>query len=129
MHEGYEDDLTIVDAELLWRRIPERWVVADRETGRRRISSAAFDNHPNGTPMSVYLSSVIRSDGRGPDSVLLPGFFLAAITAQTARENGQGVHRAPLPEEPSHAEVFGRKTKSIRRKLARSAQWIVGPSD
>lgn len=129
MHEGYEDDSTITDAEDLWRRIPQRWIVPDRETGGSRISSAAFDDHPNGSPMSVYLCSVVLAEGRGPNTVLMTDFYLAAITAKTARENGQGIHRAPLPEESSHAEVFGKKTKSIKRKLARAAHWVVPPPE
>ena len=35
--------------------------------------------------------------------------------------------RKPLPEEPAHAEVFGGKTKSVKRAFARSSEWIVPP--
>ena len=50
------DDPTIPDLAELWRRIPPWHLVKDDNLGRVRPSSAAFDNHPNGSPMSVLLA-------------------------------------------------------------------------
>ncbi len=74
MAATYTDDLSIVNDEELWRRIPEVWVIEDRVAGGIRIASAAFDDHPNGTPMSVLLGTVVRESGRTPESVLMPSY-------------------------------------------------------
>ena len=43
----YEDDLTILGGNPLWRRIPPKpsHVVYDDNLGRWRVTSAAFNNH------------------------------------------------------------------------------------
>lgn len=126
---AYEDDATIVDAAQLWRRIPPQHIVPD-EHGGSRISSAAFCDHPGGSPMSVVLGDDLLAAGREPSSVIVghDGFGLASVTAQLARSLNQGIARSPLPDEPAHAEVFGNKTTSVRRRFARAAVWIIKPS-
>jgi hypothetical protein len=121
----YQDDPTIPDDADLWRRIPRWHLVNDESIGQIRPSSAAFEDHPDGSPMSV----VLGAESRGAESVLAgyPGFALASIKAGLARECQQGVARDPLPEEPAHAVVFGHKTKSVRKRLAREATWVVAP--
>ncbi len=123
------DDPTILDADPLWRRIPPRHFVPDENRGGMRPSSAAFEDHPNGTPMSVVLGKEVLAANRGPESVLtgLDGYGLVEFTAGLARESGQSVIRAPTQQEPAHAEVVGKKTGSVRRKLARSSTWIIPP--
>lgn len=124
-----EDDKTIPDDAELWRRIPPMHIVPDGNRGGMKISSAAFEDHPNGSPMSVILGQEVLASGRDAPSVLqgLEAFSLASITTGLARALEQGVVRRPLPEEPAHAEVFGRKSKSTRRKLAKAANWIIAP--
>ncbi len=122
----YEDDLTIPnDADLL-RRIHPNWVVMDDNAGGWRPSSAAFENHRNGTPMSVYLGEVLVTAGREYEDVIapFPGHSLAKFTADLARQNDQGIAREPSPEEPAHAVVFGDKPKRVRKALAKAAQWV-----
>lgn len=79
--------------------------------------------------MSVDLGSELDRLELPVESVMVghDGFSLAAITALLARENGQGIVRKPLPGDPAHAEVFGRKTDSIRGKFARGAVWVIPP--
>lgn len=122
----YEDDPTIVDEAALWRRIPPWHIYFDENLGRRRPSSAAFDDDPDG-PMSV----VIAAESRGPDSVLAghDGYGLASLTAGFARGVGQGVARDPTEEEPAHALVFGRKTRRVRNKLVSASAWVVLPPE
>ena len=81
--------------------------------------------------MSVVLADMVTESGRGPTAVLAghKGFALAAITAGLARQCEQGVAREPLPDEPAHAAVFGKKTDSVKKRLARGSRWIVPPSD
>jgi len=126
---GYSDDLTIPNEAQLLRRIPPRHFVKDENSGQIRPSSAAFDNHPNGSPMSVILADILAQTGRDPASALVghEEFALASITAGLARECGQGIAREPLPDEPAHAVVFGEKPKRVQRKLAKESQWIIPP--
>jgi hypothetical protein len=128
----YQDDPTVADPDPLWRRIPPYHLVPDG-AGGIRISSASFDNDPDGDPMSVVLGLEVTRANRAPSSCLkgLDDFGLAAITAGIARENKQGIQRDATEEEPAHALVFGRKTDSIRKKFARSAtrSWVVRPPE
>ena len=125
----YADDPKIDDGAELWRRIPSWHVVYDQNLERLRPSSAAFEDHPNGSPMSVILGDDVLRDGRTAASLMQSflGFSLAAITAGITRSCQQGVAREPLAEEPAHAVVFGRKTDSVKKRLAKSADWILPP--
>ena len=129
MAETLRDDSTIGDASILWRRIPSWHVIFDENQKRWRSSSAAFDNDPDGAPTSVFLAEVVLSAGRGPVDVLLghESFALAAISAGAARGCGQEVVRDPLPDEPAHALVVGPKPKSVQRRLAKAAVWVIPP--
>jgi hypothetical protein len=55
--DSYIDDPTISDETELWRRIPPWHFFHDENLGRIRPSSAAFENHPDGSPMSVLLAT------------------------------------------------------------------------
>ena len=126
---AYVDDPTVEDDSPLWRRIAPKQVIYDDNLGCYRPTSDAFQDHRNGTPMSVILGQDVLDDGRGAESVLagLEGFSIASITAGLARSKGQGIQRAPLPEEPAHAEVFGKKTKSVQKAFCRASEWVVRP--
>ncbi len=128
---GYVDDPTIPDSSVLWRRIPPRHFVRDENTGRMRPSSAAFEDHPNGSPMSVILGDVLLASGRFAEDALAghADFALAAFAAGLARQFGQGVMREPLDDEPAHAIVFGEKPKRVGRMLAKAAEWVIPPPD
>lgn len=125
----FSDDPTIVDPEELWRRIPPRHFVFDENANAWRPSSAAFDNDQSGHPMSVVIESTVIATHRGPNEVLAghAGFALASFSAGAARQFRQGIQRDPISEEPAHALVFGAKTKSTMRALAKSSHWIVKP--
>jgi len=56
------------------------------------------------------------------------GYSLASLTAGQARGCRQGVARAPVPEEPAHAFLFGPKTKANKQCLARHAVWVIAPA-
>lgn len=124
------DDLSILEDEELWRRIPPWHIVEDRNLGRKRISKAAFEDHPDGTPMSVVLGQEVLAADRDAYSVISEHdkFCLASVTAGLARSLKQGVARSPLPDEPAHAEVFGKKTDGVRKRFAKNAKWVIGPS-
>jgi hypothetical protein len=123
------DDPTIADEAPIWRRIPPWHVVFDENSRRFRPSSAAFEDHPNGTPMSVLLGEEVLNSGRSPESVLTAyeDFSLVSFSAQLAREIGQGIIRKPIPDEPAHAEVFGKKTASVKKAFSRRCEWVLPP--
>lgn len=128
----FQDDDSIPDDAVLWRRIPPSpgWVTYDDNLGYKRPSSGAFDDHPNGSPMSV----LIADECEGPEEALEgnEGFYLVEFTAGDVRalEPPQGVVPAPRPDQPAHAHVCGRKTYSVRSTLAKElADWVVGPEE
>lgn len=127
----YTNDPTIPNDAELWRRIPPHHIFYDENEGRWRPSTAAFENHPNGSPMSVLLGEMVLRSGRGPLDILTgyEGYALASIAAGLARQCNQGVAREPLPDEPAHAVVFGEKTYSVKKRFACGCGWAVGPTN
>ena len=124
---GWGDDPTIHKEAELWRRIPpwDDYIVYDQRQERWRPSSMAFEDDADGQPMSVFLAA----ETPGPDTVLAghAEYGLTSITAGLARECQQGIARDPLPDQPAHAVVFGKKTSSVKRRLARESKWVVPP--
>ena len=129
MHE-YADDPTIGDDEELWRRIPPLWVIHDDTRGGWRPTSQAFHDHPDGSPMSVFLASVMLAAQRPPTDAIHghehKDFHLASISAGFARSLDQLVVRDPQEDEPAHGSVVGQKKKACR-KLAKAATWVIPP--
>lgn len=125
----YVDDETIADSDPIWRRIPPRHFVFDENKGMMRPSSAAFEDHPDGSPMSVVLGKMASEAGRTPETVLEghEGYGLVAFPASVARAKGQKIVKKWLQEEPAHAEVFGKKTKGVRKAIAKASDWIIEP--
>ncbi|HUY33644.1 MAG TPA: hypothetical protein VMV69_12915 [Pirellulales bacterium] len=126
----YRDDLTISNDAVLWRNIPPRHFVLDENASAVRPSSAAFMDDPDNSPMSVLLGDEVLSSGRTAESIIanLEGFALAEFTASAVRECGQLVVRDPTDEEPAHALVVGdKKKRSIRRRIAENAKWLIPP--
>ena len=123
---GFTDDPTIPDNAILWRWIPPWHFTYDRRERRWRPSSAAFEDDPDGDPMSV----VIAAESHGPEAALTgphQDYGLAAISARLVHERGQIIVRAPTAEEPAHAYVVGDKRESTRKAFARQAVWVVRP--
>lgn len=121
------DDPSILADDPLWRRVHPALLVADKNSGSYRPSSAAFADHPNGTPMSIVLGREATAKGRTGEVAIekFPGYSLASITAGQARESKQAVYRAPVVDEPDHGEVKGEKPKTVQRTFAKQAKWVV----
>lgn len=126
-----DNDASILDSEMLYRRIPGSDNVSttwDDNQGRLRASSAAFDDDIDG--MSVFLSSVIEKLGLTAGAVVHghPGYLVAAISAGSVRLEGMGVIPDPDPPDapphpcnPAHALVTtGHISGRARRKAARN---------
>jgi len=127
--EPIVDDGTIPDDTALWRRVPDKpaQIIFDYNLGRWRPSSAAFKDHPDGSPMSVTMDV-----GQNPESALAgyPDNFLASLRASVARNLHQIIRRKPLegnPGDPHHAEVVGPKPKKVCSDMAKAATWIIAP--
>jgi hypothetical protein len=122
---GPPDDHTIANAAELWRRIFPDWWIPDYNTGTRRLSTAAFQDAPDRTPMSV----AIAAECAGPEELLsdYDGYGLAAFTAGSARACRQGVVRAPTKELPAHAHVVGKKTTGVKKCLREAADVRIEP--
>lgn len=125
----FPDDPECADDVALLRRIPKWHVLYDRNRGRVRPSSAAFEDDRDDSPMSVYRRDVIDREGDVPARVMAgrEGYGFASFTAGYARSKNQTVCSDPLPDESAHAVVCGPKPKSIRRWLACNADWVVEP--
>lgn len=126
---AYANDPTIADESVLWRRIPPRWAVLDENRGGLRVSSAAFDNSDDGTPTSVHLAEVASAVGLRPADILqrYDGYGMASLTAGQARGCGQAVGPDALPDDPTHGYIAGPKPKSVKRRLAAAAVWVISP--
>lgn len=124
--EAYPDDPGIAADEILYRRVRnDQW-----NWSKRRPSSAAFDDSGDGTPMSVALDSLLREAGRCPSDLLEghPRFGLVSFTAKQARALSLSITASPpVSGDPAHGWVAGKKTKSMRKKLAELCEIVNVP--
>jgi hypothetical protein len=118
------DDVSIGDDERLLHRIRPDDVVIDSETGQRRPASATFRSKSN--IISVDLASLTT-----PDKALAayPHHALVEISVATVRSLGCKIVRDPLPDNPSHALLYGsgpdgRLTKSQARQIVSRCKWV-----
>ena len=120
-----DDDPSIPDEAKLLRRIPPIHFPGDRMTPGRP-SSAAFEDSPDGSPMSVNWEELCHEHQfdslEGHET-----FGLVSFTAGQARELGLSVFRWPLEGNPTHCGVARKKTKGIKKKLASESRWVVFP--
>jgi hypothetical protein len=109
------------DAGLL-RRIHPKQVVEDKNTGQPRPSSAAFKD----PALSVDVEPILVSQGHDWQFTLrgYSGWSLVRLVAGAARDLGLTVDLKPLPDNPAHAEVTGRKTGSIADALKKASTWV-----
>lgn len=118
------DDVSIGDDERLLHRIRPDDVIIDSETGQRRPASATFRSKSN--IISVDLASLTT-----PDKALAAysHHALVEIGVATVRSLGCKIVRDPLPDNPSHALLYGsgpdgRLTKSQAREIVSRCKWV-----
>ena len=117
----------ISDDDVVYRRVPSAASTIDQATGEQRPTSDCFsDSTRHGTsPMSCILASALV--GRDLAS-LVPGpggDRLVALRVGDIRLLGLDVEASPAADEPAHVSVIGEKTRSVRRRLADLAQYVV----
>jgi len=120
----------IANDAVLFRRIPPVFRQAD---GGTRPSSNAFDDSPDGSPMSVYVESILLTIGRSYVDVVVghDGYGLVSFTADKVRALDWDVRLGGAAEgDPlglAHAGVLGKKTHSKQAKIARTCTKVVWP--
>jgi hypothetical protein len=122
------DDPTIKDDEWLWRRIHPTAVTGDQDTGQRVPQSGAFRDTRG--ELSVFLASETTLP------VVLRGhqnFGVAEFQASAARSADCIIVRDPLPDNPAHALVCGKRASreiSIReaKMIKKRSRWVVLPA-
>lgn len=122
----YKDDPSIPDQSDLYRRVHPSQAVFDEKIGEHRPSSAAFKDHPNGSPMSVNLLCVMQDLNVDPVSYTLsdfPNYYLAIIECGFTRSLNQAIAHEPLQDNHAHGVVFGEKPKKLCRKLAKNCRF------
>ncbi len=80
--------------------------------------------------MSVVWGEMVRGSGRTGEDILSghTDYALASITAGLARENQQIAASDPLPTEPAHYLVVGKKTRGVKTAFRKNAAWEVPPA-
>lgn len=111
--------VVIVDDDLLYRRIIKDWIKVDGS-----ISSAAF----NDPLLSVDLSTLTTPDvtkkrGNNPDHV----YGVSQFYVRVARSKNQIVYHDPKIGNYAHSIVEGKKSRSMKRTLAKACQIIINP--
>lgn len=125
---SFENDPTIPNEAVLWRRIPPGQVKWDEKQGRKRASSQAFQDHPVSGAISFYLAS----DLNGPEDALAghEGYLLVSVKVGLLREKGFAVTQdPPMPGEHGHTYAAGKNTSKKRTRIAEATEWVVPPAD
>lgn len=124
-----KDDTNIADAARLWRRIHPLWYQTDPQTGVRRLTSQAFADSVDGSSLSVVLAD--RPDAPSNPRQWLsrfPEYGVAELTAGSVRRCNQCVIHTPMPNEPAHGSIVGKKTGAVRNRLRDSAKVLIEPT-
>jgi hypothetical protein len=130
--DGVPDDPTISEDTRVFRRVSPSLVIEDG--GARRPGSNAFADNPDPLgvdAMSVFVESRLAELELMPAAVLgnYPGYWLVALFVRDIRTFGLGIIWSPDESlgalGQAHADVYGPKTQSVRRKLRTVAEIVI----
>ena len=112
------------DVTRVFRRVPPPYLPKAEDVDRHP-SSGAFNDSSDGSGMSVDMDQ-----GQAPEESLrgYDGYGLVALRVRDLKAQGFSIVPAPLPENPHHAEVRGKKTAGKRRQMAKDAEWLLLPA-
>ena len=120
-----KDDLTILDTDRLFRRVPpNQWITFS--DGTSRISSSLFKHER----MSINIESLMIQQARRPEDTLqgYPTHYLTSIIAAEVRKFALPiVNDTDPPNDPAHGLILGKKKDSFANAMVRSHKWIVEP--
>ena len=116
------DDPAIENEDGLLRRIHPNHIVPD-DIGGYRVSSAAFGD----SQLSIDIHSILLAAGLNENECVraYEGYGLVSITAGLARQQQQLVYKDPIPENPAHGIVDGKKSASVKKALVGQCQWVI----
>jgi hypothetical protein len=100
------DDLSILDDELLYRRIPLQpsdMIQPTEVLGEFRPSSGSFRSDG---PLSIDRAALTTPD-QTRDRAKPGVFHVAQVQAKVVRQCGCRIVQDPLPENPAHVLLFG----------------------
>jgi hypothetical protein len=122
-----DDRQKIPDSSGLLRRVHPDHIVPDGNTGRRRLSSGAF-NDPR---MSVDVEPMLVAKGLDWQFSVAghSDYSLVRLNAGLVRSHNQIVEHTPMPANDCHAEVVGKKTGAVRNAFRATAEWVRKPAD
>lgn len=116
------DDRSIDDEREVLRRIPPGEF---KSTGLPNSNNFDLDGLGRGTSVDIW-------DGPEDLARVRSGheeYGVVAIPAGAWRQFGLRISRNPLPDNPQHCEVWGARSTSAKRALARMCRWIQYPID
>lgn len=111
------------DSRIVMRRVRDYEIITDSHGGSPRPSSNAFiQDGPDGD-VSVYLTSETT-----PAHIIreYPGTYVAVVEIGVIRAQGLDVERDPVPGNPGHCNITGRKSRGKARAIARNSGWAEG---
>ncbi len=66
----------------------------------------------------------------GPEEANVGDNLMVGLSVRFLRELALGIATAPLqPSDRGHVFVFGNKTPSVKRQLAKHARWVIPPHE
>ena len=113
----------IEDGQVVMRRVRKSQTTTDTNDGPQRPTSDAFiQNGPDGET-SVYLASETTPERLTKE---YPDAYVAEVEVRAIRAQSLDVERDPIPGDPGHCNIVGRKTRGRAVAIARSASWAHG---
>lgn len=88
--------------------------------GGYRISSAEFTDDE----LSVDRRELVEAAEKDFTFTMRQGAGVAEFSARLARDLDQEVREDPIPDNPTHALVIGKKSKRVGRQLARQSKFL-----
>lgn len=108
------------DEEELFRRVTVKNQIVANQDGSIRLSSAIYRS--TSSDISVDIASKTT-----PERSINDALALSSILARIPKGLGYPVVEDALPENPAHALIKGRITKSHARELAGKSSWAIEP--
>ena len=115
------DDASIGDELEVLRRVPPGEYKAN---GVPNSNNFDLDGDGNGTSVVLWLEQEadLQRVRAGHED-----YGVVALTVGVWRAHGLKIAKSELPGNPNHCEVWGVRSTSTKRKLAKAARWVHYP--
>jgi hypothetical protein len=117
------DDAPVPQDMSLCRRVHPSEIVWNDNDGCLRPGSGVFKDHEMRSTWTTCCET--RSERPSPYWTAKPQHSLVSLTVGFVEGEEQTVRRTPKPEDASHGDVCGDKSRGRRKKFARAAQFVV----